>query len=70
MQVRTGGKDKDLVRAWVDNDTFQIKWLAEEWAEGTELQQSPELTAMTSKAHEKLSSSRAQTSKGVGKGPQ
>ena len=70
MQVRTGGKDKDIVRAWVDNDTFQIKWLAEEWAEWTELQQSPELTAMTSKAHEKLSSSRAQTSKGVGKGPQ
>jgi hypothetical protein len=60
---------KDVVRASVVGDTFVVEWIAAEWAQWTELQQSAELGGIIAGAKEKLAKSRNETSKGAGKGP-
>ena len=61
---------KDVAKAMVEGDEFKIEWLAPEWASWEELQQSKELQEITKTSKDRLASSRANTAKGAGKGPQ
>ena len=65
--ITAGGKD--IVRASVVGDTLSIEWIAADWAQWEELQQSPEIDSIIAKAREKLAQSSKEMGKGAGKGP-
>jgi hypothetical protein len=61
---------KDVVMAMVEGNEFKTEWLKPEWASWEELQQSKELQEIIKTSKDRLASSRANTVKGAGKGPQ
>ena len=59
---------KVVLKASVENDKFKIEWVESDWEAWKDLTDSPEFIALRKSAEDRLSASRAQTSKGAGKG--
>jgi hypothetical protein len=65
-EIKAGGKP--ILRALVADDGFKIEWLDEVWKTWDLLVNSAEFQELQGAAKEKIEASRAQMSKGVGKG--
>ena len=59
---------KDVLKAEVLNDEFGVTWLQPEWGTWQELQSSKEFGSILTREKERLAQSRANRSKGSGKG--
>ena len=68
-QVMKVQKKEVLKVVGVMGDEVKDEWLDASWAQWSQLQQSPELNKIREEASGKLARSRAETSKGAGKGP-
>ena len=69
LMILKKGNNKDIVTAKVVGDEFKLEWLDEVWAQWADLQNSTQLAAIRKTAVDNLARSRAENSKGVGKGP-
>ena len=68
MILTAGGKHKHIVGSKVVGNELKVEWLDSSGATWANLQSSSELAAIRKAAGDKLTKSRAETSKGAGKG--